>query len=217
MLAKIPIGNDVISEINSEKESQPDDFDADPALLALLRVRDASTFEKFVRKFSGRMNAVARRILRCEADCADAVQESWLSAYRMIDKFEGNSALGTWLHRIVVNACLMKLRRRARESEVFIDGLLPEFDRSGHQRQAVRSWKHLNDAQLSNVDTQEFVRHCIDALPHDYRIVVILRDVEELTTDEAAEVLEVTPGTIKTRLHRARQALRTMLAPYFEE
>ena len=157
-----------------------------------------------MRRFGGPLRAVARRFLRSEEDCADAVQDAFLSAIQGISKFEGNSQLGTWLHRIVVNACLMKIRARSRQQEVSIDALLPNFDKSGHHAQTVRRWRNAPDAELLRDETRSLVRRCIDMLPDDYRTVLLLRDIEQISTEETAEILGATSGTVKTRLHRAR-------------
>lgn len=170
-------------------------------------------FEQIVRRHAGPMLAVARRFLRCEADAADAVQDAFLSAYRALDRFEGSASFGTWLHRIVVNACLMKLRRQSRRSTVPIDDLLPTFDDTGHHARPVRDWDENAVSALSRDETRARVRACIAQLPASYREVLVLRDIEELDTAETARVLEMSCGAVKTRLHRARQALRTLLAP----
>lgn len=161
------------------------------------------------------MSAIAQRYLRCEQDCADAVQEAFISAFQAIDRFEGNSRLSTWLYRIVVNASLMKIRSRGRRPETTMDELLPTFDRSGHHSTSVGKWRDAPDEQLRRDETRVVVRRCIDMLPDDYRSVLILRDIEEFSTEQSAEILGATPGAIKTRLHRARQALRTLLEPHF--
>lgn len=184
-------------------------------LIARLRAADPTAWEEFVRRFGGQMLRVASRLLRSQEDRIDAVQECFLSALQAIGKFEGKSTLGTWLHRIVVNACLTKLRARARGAEASIDALLPQFDESGHHAQSVRRWSNTPDERLIREETRSLVRSCIDRLPDDYRTVLLLRDIEELSTDEAAAILGAAPGTVKTRLHRARQALRTLLEPHF--
>jgi RNA polymerase sigma-70 factor (ECF subfamily) len=143
------------------------------------------------------------------------VQEAFIAAFQALDRFEGQSQLGTWLHRIVVNACLMKLRSRSRKPEVSIESLLPAFDEAGHHSEAVRSWSKRPDEQLLSDETRGLVRRSIDSLPDEYRTVLLLRDIEELSTEETARMLKATPGAIKTRLHRARQALRTLLDPHF--
>jgi RNA polymerase sigma-70 factor (ECF subfamily) len=159
------------------------------------------------------MLVLARRFLRTEEDSADAVQDAFLSAFRSLEGFEGNSALGTWLHRIVVNVCLMKLRARSRSREVRIDDLLPTFDQSGHHSQPVRAWDGEAMARLTRAETRAHVWSCIDRLPGAYREVLLLRDIEELDTEQTAQLLGINPGAAKTRLHRARQALRTLLEP----
>lgn len=185
-------------------------------LVAALRSNEASAHETVVRRFGGRMLATARRFLPCEQDCHDAVQEAYISAFQAIDSFAGNSRIGTWLHRILVNVCLMKLRSRSRRHEVSIDELLPTFDHSGHHTRSAPRWRRTPEEQLLSEETQALVRRTIELLPDDYRSVLLLRDMEELSTEAAAAILAITPGAVKTRLHRARQALRTLLEPHFQ-
>ena len=184
-------------------------------LIARLRAGDESACETLVRRNAGRMLAVAGRFLRSEEDRADAVQDAFLSAFRSLDSFAGNSSLATWLHRIVVNACLMKLRRQSRKREVSIDALLPTFDETGHHTGSMHTWREDVPALLERAERRGAVREAIDRLPEPYRAVLLLRDIEELSTEEAAEQLGITTGAVKTRLHRARQALRTLLDPLF--
>jgi RNA polymerase sigma-70 factor (ECF subfamily) len=201
--------------IDNEAECQSNEIDDELDLVAALRRDESTAHETFVSRFGGRMLATARRFLPCEQDCYDAVQEAFISAFQAIDKFEGDSKLGTWLHRILVNACLMKLRSRSRRHEVSIYDLLPKFDTSGHHRQSMSRWRQPADDQLQCEETRTLVRRCIDMLPDDFRSVLLLRDIEELNTEETAAMLKITPGAVKTRLHRARQALRTLLEPHF--
>jgi RNA polymerase sigma-70 factor (ECF subfamily) len=183
--------------------------------VARLRAGDEEASAALVRKYGGRLLAVARRFLRCEEDSADAVQEAFLAAFRYLDQFEGNSSLGTWLHRIVVNACLTKLRAQSRSRAMPIDDLLPTFDETGHHTRPVRPWEEQALSQLTRAETRIQVRACIERVPEPYRTVLLLRDIEELNTDQTAEQLGITAGAVKTRLHRARQALRTLLEPLF--
>jgi RNA polymerase sigma-70 factor (ECF subfamily) len=185
----------------------------DAALLARIRAGDEDACATLVRRHGGRMFAVARRLLRSEDDSADAVQDAFLSAFRSLGEFAGGAALGTWLHRIVVNACLSKLRARTRRPEVPIDEFLPPFDETAHHDRPVRSWQEQALTRLTRAETRAQVRACIDRLPESYREVLLLRDIDEFDTDQTAQLLGVTPGAVKTRLHRARQALRTLLEP----
>lgn len=186
-------------------------------LLAQLRRGDDAAYESLVREFGGRLLAVARRLLRHEEEARDAVQDAFLQAFRSIDRFRGDSNLGTWLHRIVTNAALMKLRSTNRHPEVTIEELLPQFDESGHHTQPIRDWSDSPGFALVQDETRLQVRACIDRLPAPYREILMLRDIEELDTDETARVLGISSGSVKTRLHRARQALRTLLEPIFSD
>jgi RNA polymerase sigma-70 factor (ECF subfamily) len=178
-----------------------------------IRAGDERACEALVRQHGGRMLAVARRFLRTEEDSADAVQDAFLSAFRSLEGFEGNSSLGTWLYRIVVNVCLVRLRARSRTREVRIEELLPTFDQSGRHSHSVRGWEDGTLARLTRAEIRAHVRACIDRLPSPYREVLLLRDIEELDTEQTAQQLGINPGAVKTRLHRARQALRTLLEP----
>ena len=185
--------------------------DDDAALLARIRAGDAQAFERLVRMHSPRMLMVARRLLRCESPAADAVQEAFLAAWKSLGDFEGGSALGTWLHRIVVNAALMKLRSLKRRNELSIESMLPTFRDDGHRRHVRDAWTTPAETLLQREETRHMIREKIDMLPDDYRTVIILRDIEELDTDATAEALGITAGAVKTRLHRARMALRELL------
>jgi len=189
-------------------------FADEAALVAALRAGREDAYEQLVRSYAGRLLAVARRLLGEGEDAHDAVQEAFLSAFRSIDGFQGNARLSTWLHRIVVNAALMRLRTRRRKPEEPIDALLPGFLPDGH-REERRPWQP--GAALERREQRQLVRAAIDRLPDSYRTVLLLRDIEELDTAEVAEMLGVSPAVVKTRLHRARQALREILAPLVRE
>jgi RNA polymerase sigma-70 factor (ECF subfamily) len=188
---------------------------SDLELLAALRAGEDAAFETLVRRYGGRMLSVAKRFLSNEADAHDAVQEAFLSAFKALASFDGRSQLGTWLHRIVVNAALMKLRTKKRHPEQSIDDLLPKFKANGHQEAPCSRWSSPPAADLERVETQQLIREHINQLPESYRTVLLLRDIEELDTDTVAQMLDLNPGTVKVRLHRARQALRTLLDPLF--
>ena len=192
-----------------------DDAARDAALLARLRAGESAAYDELVRTNSGRMLVVTRRILNSEEDARDAVQDAFVSAFRNIEKFEGGSLLSTWLHRIAVNAALMKLRTRKRKPERSIEELLPAFLEDGHHAEDFQDWNQPTDRAMMRAETRAIVRECIGSLPDNYRTVLILRDIEELDTDETAERLGMTPNAVKIRLHRARQALRTLLDPHF--
>jgi RNA polymerase sigma-70 factor (ECF subfamily) len=187
------------------------------ALLAELRSGAASAFERFVREFGPPMRAVARRMLKNDEDADDALQEAFLAAFKALPSFEGRSALGTWLHRIVVNAALMKLRARQSRGPAHetreVDELLPEFVGLGVFSTAQRQWSELPEDPVVRAELCVEVRSAIESLPEPYRMALLLRDIEELSNEELAQALGVTVNAAKIRVHRARQALRTLLEP----
>jgi len=196
------------------KASAPLDVNAahpDAALLARLRAGDQAAFADLVRRESGKLLAVARRILRSEDGAQDAVQDGLLSAFQNLDRFEGSARLSTWLHRIVVNAALMRLRSRRRRREDSIEELLPAFAEDGHHLHPVQGFRGEAEDEIASGELAAIVRAAIDELPDSYRIVLMLRDVEGLDTAETAAALGIGPDATKMRLHRARQALRTLL------
>jgi RNA polymerase sigma-70 factor (ECF subfamily) len=180
-------------------------------LLAGLRAGDQSAYERLVKHYGGRLLAVARRLLQSEEDAHDALQDAFLQAFRSLPRFEGHSALGTWLHRIAVNACLMRLRSRKSRPEEPIEPFLPQFAEDGHRLVPAVDWPEPCDRLLERREVREMVREAIDRLPESYRTVLLLRDIEELDTAEVAAALGITENAVKIRLHRARQALRELL------
>lgn len=195
----------------SESSPTPAAFVDEAALVAGLRARQPEAFETLVRAYSPRLLAVGRRMLGNDEDARDVLQDAMLSAYRSIDRFEAQAKVSTWLHRIVVNAALMKLRTRRRRPEESLDPLLPTFRDDGHYREEIGGWVEPSDRAIERDETRRLVREAIRNLPETYREVVVLRDIEEQDTASTARALGITPNAVKIRLHRARQALRTQL------
>ena len=180
-------------------------------LVERLRTHNEEAFETMIRQYGGRMLATARRLLGNEHDADDAVQQAFISVFKSISGFKGEAKLSTWLHRIVVNAALEQMRHRRRRPELPIDDLLPRFDEEGRWAGDVAPQSSARENVTDGRETQEMVRGCIERLPEVYRSFLVLRDIEELNTVEAAEMLAVTPKAAKIRLHRARQALKTLI------
>ena len=190
-------------------------------LLRGLHAGDTAAYETLVRTYSGRLLAVTRRYLHNDEDARDALQETFLSAFRALPTFHEGALLSTWLHRIAVNAALMKLRTHKRHPEDPIEDLLPKFMEDGHREDGhrgnpTRPWRE-PEVLWERQETRVTVRACIDRLPETYRTVLLLRDIEELDTEEVAQFLDISANAVKIRLHRARQALRTLLDPHFRE
>lgn len=195
-----------------------DDVDGELALLACLRAGDDEAFAALVEAHLPRLLVATRRLLGNEEDARDAVQEAFLSAFKALDGFQAGARLATWLHRIAVNAALMKLRSRRRRDEGTIEDLLPRFIDDGHHAERPCMWDRRRvEESLERTETCALVRAAIERLPETFRTVLVLRDIEGLDSEETARALGVTTNAIAVRLHRARQALRTLLDEHFRE
>jgi RNA polymerase sigma-70 factor (ECF subfamily) len=185
------------------------------SLLSRLLDGDDAAYAQLVNDHGPRLLAVARRFMHEESDAQDAVQDGFRAAFKALPAFKADASLGTWLHAIVVRACLMKLRTKRRRPERSIEDLLPKFHDDGHRADPGAAWS-VDDDLLQRRETRELVRTSIDELPETYRTVLMLRDIEGFDTQDTADMLGIETNAVKTRLHRARQALRTLLSPHFE-
>ncbi len=157
-------------------------------------------FEAFVRESSERLLAVSRRILRREMDAEDALQEAFVSAWRNRDRFDGRSSMGTWMHRIVINTALNKLEQR-RVLSTHVKSQSPGTEPAS-------GVDHANALAL-----RELVWDAIDLLPDEQRVVLLLRDVEQLDSEVIATQLRISPAAVRQRLHRARKHVAEILSP----
>lgn len=180
-------------------------------LVRRLKAGDGSAFEEVVRTLGGRLLSVARRFLRDEDSARDAVQDAFLSAFRGIQSFDQQSQLSTWLHRIVVNAALMRIRTRSRRPERPIERFLPKFAEDGHHVEQFASPDERVDQAMEREEMRAMVRAAIAELPEAYRAVLLMRDIEDMSTADAAAALGISENAAKIRLHRARQALATLI------
>lgn len=180
-------------------------------LVDRLRAGQQEAFEVLIREYGGRLLATARRFFREEQDARDVVQDALLSAFKAVCRFEGQCKLSTWLHRIVVNTALMKIRSRRRRPETSIEDLLPYFEDDGHRFLPADCFDSSVEDVVERRELLGHVRRCIDHLPATYRTILLLRDVEELDTAEVATLLGISTNAVKIRLHRAHQALCTLL------
>ena len=185
--------------------------DADEALIAALRAGDESAYEALITGHGGRMLAAIRRILHNADDAQDALQEAFLSAFKAIERFEGQSKLSTWLHRIAVNAALMKLHSQKRRKEQSVESLQPQFTDHGHFLEPPAPWSDSAEAALEREETRQIVQEAIAGLPENHRNALLLRDIQGLSNEDVAKELGVTVNAAKIRVHRARLALRGVL------
>jgi RNA polymerase sigma-70 factor, ECF subfamily len=189
------------------------------SLIDRLRSGDAIALEEVMERFAPRVHRLAFGITRNAADAEEVVQDVFLRLFRKIDAFEGRSALATWIYRIAVNTALIKRRGKRAEMEVLLEDYLPTFKDDGHRdgdrTMLLADWSETPEEELLSCETRETVRRMIAGLPEHYRVVLLLRDMEELSNEETAEVLEDTVASVKSRLHRARMALREQLTRSF--
>ncbi len=182
-------------------------------LVAALKAGKPSAAEILVRTHAGAMIAAAQRILGERSLAEDCAQEALINALAKIGSFEGRSSLKTWLHRITVNQALMKLRARRNVTDMPIDDWLPSFDENACRIEGPWTSLATPDEIVDRKDRRELVHRMIDRLPEGYRMVVKLRDIEELSTREVADGLGISEANVKVRLHRGRSALKKLLEP----
>jgi RNA polymerase sigma-70 factor (ECF subfamily) len=186
---------------------------SDEGLAARAAAGDGHAFEEIVARYEARVFRLACR-LTSETDAPDVLQETFLQVYRNLPSFRGESQLGTWLYRIATNAALMLRRVRARRPAESLDAFMPRFDERGMhaelpaQLQIVCRADELIDRQV----LAEKARAGIALLPDRYRDAFVLRDLEEMSTSDVAQVLGVEPATVRQRVHRARLMLRGYLS-----
>jgi RNA polymerase sigma-70 factor (ECF subfamily) len=185
------------------------------SFLKRLQEGDPLAFAQLVEENQGRIYNLALKMLNDPQEAEDVLQETFLSALKALPDFEGRSSLSTWLYRIASNASLMRLRKK-RPDTVSMDEPLTLDDGESVPRQ-LADWSNLPEEELLSGETRRMMDEAISELPESLRIVFILRDIEGLSTAETGEVLDLSEGAVKTRLHRARLWLRERLSVYFAE
>jgi len=192
--------------------------ETDREMVAGLQRGDEKSFERLLRSCGPQVLAIARRYLNSEADAADCFQETFIAVFKSIDSYAGQSSLRQWVRGVAVKQCLMALRKRKRTREESIESMLPSFDESGRRIASTSEQQHSSvETELDSATVKLRVRKGIDKLPDDYRTVLLLRDIDGLNTRETAAILGIEINAVKTRLHRARTALRYILRPILEQ
>lgn len=176
---------------------------------------DTGALEALMKRHSERIYRLAYGIARNHADAEEIVQDVFLTLVRKGGGFEGHAALTTWMYRVTTNTALNKRRGKRRDVEVSLEEHLPTFKEDGH-RDGDRSylladWSGMPEERFASAEVRTILGQAIDALPDHYRAVLILRDVEELSNEEVASIVDDSVGSVKSRLHRARMALREQL------
>lgn len=190
----------------------------DRELLARAQAGDMSAFEALVGRHEDKVYGLALRMTRSEADAAEIAQDTFLSAYQHLAEFRGEAAFGSWVHRIAANNALMRLRRQKVLDIVSDDLAGPEFtDRGSLAEPPESDWSRRADDQLLDEELGRAIQAATDALPEGYREVFLLKDVEGLSYEEISEMVGISVPAVKSRLHRARLALREAIDAFYKE
>jgi RNA polymerase sigma-70 factor (ECF subfamily) len=188
---------------------------SDAALVDRRRAHDAAALETLIERHSAPVYRVAFGITRNHAEAEEVVQDVFLTLFRKIDMFEGRAALGTWLYRVAANAALIKRRGKRIAMEVSLEDCLPRFRDDGHREgdraMLVADWSPTPETELLSGEARGILDRALERLPEHDRALLVLRDVEELSNEEVAEILGESVSSVKSRLHRARMALREIL------
>lgn len=188
--------------------------ESDEALVARAVGGEAAAFEELVTRYQDRVFRLACRLVGNDDEALDVTQEALLQVFRGLASFRGDSRFGTWVYRVATNAALMYRRARARRPTESLERFLPGFDRSGRHRGTPEELQVATQVE-DRVDRERLGQHAMNAiarLPETHRVAFVLRDLEELTTDEVAEALGLKPATVRQRVHRARLMLRGYLS-----
>ena len=191
-----------------------DALDDDPEFLARLRRREEQAFTELVRAWQGRVFGLVFRMLGDRGEAEDLSQEVFVTVFKAIDSFRGDARLGTWILRIATNHChnrLKYLARRHHKRKKDIDDVYEAIGDHPLGQQPQQPERALEGAQVSAL-----VHAGLQQLDEDHRVVIILRDIEQLSYAEIAEILDVAEGTVKSRLFRARTALKERIARRYQ-
>jgi RNA polymerase sigma-70 factor (ECF subfamily) len=194
---------------------------SDDELVGRARASDVAAFEELIGRHEEKIYRLAMRFTRNETDAAEVLQETFLSAWRNLDKFEGKAQFASWLYRVAVNAALMLLRSQKRHPQVAVEDVTAEALGEAAKDAspglgAGTDWSRRPDEQFQSEELRRQIQLAVDQLPESQRSVFLMRDVDGLSTEETAELLGVSLPTVKTRLHRARLTLREAITKYFE-
>ena len=195
---------------------------SDDELVARARAGDVAAFEELIGRHEEKVYRLAMRFTRNETDAAEILQETFLSAWRNLEGFQGKAQFASWLYRVAVNAALMLLRSRKRHPQVAVEDVTPEalgeaVQDAGPGLGAGTDWSRRPDEQFQSGELRRQIQAAVDQLPESQRSVFLMRDVDGLSTEETGELLGLSLPTVKTRLHRARLALREAITRYFEK
>lgn len=193
-------------------------MDEDRELLSRAQAGDTAAFETLVEKHRDHVYGLAFRMTRSEADAAEITQDTFLSAYQHLPNFRGDAAFGSWVYRIAANNALMRIRHQRVKNAAEDELRGPEFTERGSLAELPRpEWMRAADDQVLDQELGKAIQQATDALPEAYRQVFLLKDVDGLSYEQIAEITGDSVAAIKSRLHRARLALREAIEAFYRE
>lgn len=187
--------------------------DKDGPLVEKVMAGDQAAFTELVKRYQGKVYQLALRLTGNQMDANDVLQDVFLSVYQKIHTFRGAAAFSSWLYRITANASFARLNQRKRAAAVSIDDVLPAVE-GQEPPNAFSEWTQPPDTILFNQEARRALEKAISGLPEEFRTVVVLRDVQNMSNQEVAEILNLSVAAVKSRLHRARLALRRQLGEF---
>jgi len=194
--------------------SSPIEIDNEAAIVTQARQGDAKAFGELLRRYEGKIFRLALHITQNREDAEDVLQETFLKAYEHLDQFQGQSKFYTWIVRIAVNQALMKLRKRKSDRSVSLDETIDTGEDTVARE--IAAWDENPEERYSREELNHILSDAVENLAPIYRAVFVLRDIDDLSTEETAEALNLSIPAVKSRLLRARLQLRDKLTRYFK-
>ncbi|MBI5577387.1 MAG: sigma-70 family RNA polymerase sigma factor [Deltaproteobacteria bacterium] len=211
--ARMPEGRDVVSA----KVAGTDSRREEAVLLEEIRRGTPAAVEELFSRYHAKVYSLAKSILKNDADAEEAAQDVFLTVVRKADLFRGQSALYSWIYRICVNTCLMRVRRQRRNGTVPIEEFLPVFTKDGMHANPAGDWSREVERRMLQKELGMMIEKYMDTLPEKYRSVFVLCDVQGFSYEETARIMELSIPAVKSRLHRTRLFLRERLGRYLRE
>jgi RNA polymerase sigma-70 factor (ECF subfamily) len=208
--------------VAQEEEPREDGQPGDRELVALAQKGDGAAFATLVERHQRQLYRLAMRMTGSEADAQEVLQEAFLNAYQKLPLFRGEAQFSSWLYRIAANSALMRLRRKRRAPDALGEQPLelagPRFSAEGFiEPTSTSDWSQRADEKLMSSELGAAIDKAVQNLPEDYRTVFLLKDVDGLSNEDIAHALELSVPAVKSRLHRARLALRERLGEFFDQ
>jgi RNA polymerase sigma-70 factor (ECF subfamily) len=185
----------------------------DSVLVSRAQTGDGPSFEELVRRYEQKVYSITYRMLGRDEDASEAIQETFLRAYRFLPKFEAKSSFYTWLYRIATNVSLTKLRKRKQYQTLSLDEPISE---DGETAREIPDERYMPETDMKRKRIRDAIQQAVNELPTDYRSVIVLRDLEGLSNNEVGDALKLSVPAVKSRLHRGRMMMREKLAGFRE-